>query len=146
MCAYSSCQFNVMKITDPAFNYDTFGQSYSVQRQTEPEIEKQINKALRDAYSVINVGAGTGSYEPDDRYLIAVEPSVTMRAQRLIHGKVPAINATADALPFDEGVFDAATAFLTVHHWSDIPKRLNKIRRVTHGKIIIPGTFSRFTG
>ena len=126
-----------MKIPNPAFNYDKYGERYSGQRQTEPAIAKHINNALGDAKTVINIGAGAGSYEPDDRYVIAVEPSITMRAQRILHHKAPAINATAEALPFDEDVFDAATAFLTIHHWPDIAKGLNEIRRVTRGQIVI---------
>lgn len=126
-----------MKIQDPSFNYDKFGQHYSGQRQTEPEIAKYIHEALGDAKTILNIGAGAGSYEPEDRYVIAVEPSITMRAQRMRYHKVPAINATADVLPFDEGVFDAATAFLTIHHWPDIARGLREIRRVTRGPIII---------
>ena len=126
-----------MNIFDPAFDYDKYGQLYSSHRQTEPEIAKYIHNALGDAKTVINIGAGTGSYEPDDRYVIAVEPSYTMREQRLLKSKNPAILATAESLPFDDGSFDAATAFLTIHHWPDIDKGLKEIRRVTRGQIII---------
>lgn len=119
------------------FNYDKYGQQYSGQRRTEPGIAKYIDHALGDASKIINVGAGAGSYEPDDRYVIAVEPSIAMRRQRIINQKVPAINATADALPFDDGVFDAATMFLTIHHWPDLARGLKEIRRITRGQIVI---------
>jgi len=126
-----------MKITDPSFNYNKFGQSYSGHRQTEPEIAKYIDRALGTARTVLNVGAGSGSYEAADRYVVAVEPSIAMRRQRLQLHRTPAVNATADDLPFDDGAFDAATAFLTIHHWPDRTKGLHEVRRVTKGQIVI---------
>lgn len=126
-----------MKIENPAFNYDAFGQKYSGYRQTEPEIAKHIFAALGNAHTVLNVGAGAGSYEPDDRYLVAVEPSVTMRNQRLEKNKVPAINAKADNLPFDDKSFDASMALVTVHHWPDMKKGLQEMRRVTKNQVVI---------
>lgn len=126
-----------MEIRDPAFDYDKHGQQYSAKRQTEPQIASYIDKALGNAKTVLNIGAGAGSYEPENRYVIAVEPSIEMRAQRLQNHRNPAINATADRLPFNDGSFDAATAFITVHHWPDIKKGLEEIRRVTRGSIII---------
>lgn len=128
--------FIIMKITDPAFDYDKYGQQYSGRRQTEPQIAAYIYKALGDAQTVINIGAGAGSYEPEDRYVIAVEPSIAMRAQRLTNHKVPAVIGTADALPFDDQSFDAATAFVTLHHWPDIKKGLKELRRVTRQQMI----------
>ena len=83
------------------------------------------------------VGAGAGSYEPSDKYVIAVEPSGAMRAQRVKAGKVPAINAKADNLPFDDSVFDASMALVTVHHWPDLNAGLKELRRVTKGEVII---------
>ena len=85
-----------MKIDNPAFDYDSHGQTYSGHRQTDPRIADYVHKALGSARTVLNVGAGAGSYEPDDRYVVAVEPSAVMRAQRLARGKVPAINAKAE--------------------------------------------------
>jgi SAM-dependent methyltransferase len=126
-----------MKITDPSFNYNKYGQGYSGQRQTEPEIAKYIDRALGGARTVLNVGAGSGSYEPADRHVVAVEPSGTMRRQRLLLQRTPAVNATADTVPFDDESFDAATAFLTIHHWPDMIKGLNEMRRVTRGQIVI---------
>src|ERR1700753_1377993 len=119
-----------MKITDPAFNYDKYGTQYSGQRRTEPQIAAYIINALGDAKTVLNVGAGAGSYEPEDRYVIAVEPSEAMRAQRLAHHKIPAVIGKADALPFDDRSFDAAMALVTVHHWPDMKKGLQELRRV----------------
>lgn len=126
-----------MKIENPAFNYDDLGQEYSSYRQTDPAIFAHILNALGDAQTVLNVGAGAGSYEPTDRYVIAVEPSATMRAQRQLNNKVPAVIAYADALPFDDNSFDASTAFVTIHHWPDMKKGLQELRRVTKNKVII---------
>jgi len=137
-----------MKITDPSFDYNKYGQGYSGHRQTEPEIAQYIDRALGSARTVLNVGAGSGSYEPGDRYVVAVEPSVAMRRQRLQMGRPPAVNATADHLPFDDGSFDAATAFLTIHHWLDLTRGLKEVRRVTKGPIVIltydPGALDTF--
>jgi SAM-dependent methyltransferase len=126
-----------MKIENPAFNYDQLGQKYSGYRQTDPRIADFVNKALGDAKTILNVGAGAGSYEPADKYVVAVEPSVVMRSQRIKNGKVPAINAKADNLPFDDNSFDASMAMVTVHHWPDIDQGLKELRRVTKNQVII---------
>lgn len=137
-----------MKITDPAFNYDKYGEQYSGQRKTDPRIAAFINKALGTARNVLNVGAGAGSYEPQDRYLVAVEPSIVMRSQRVVNNKVPAIIGTADALPFDDNAFDASMAVVTVHHWPDIKKGLQELRRVTKQQVVImtfdPDSLNKF--
>lgn len=126
-----------MHIPDPAFDYDKHGQQYAKQRQTDPRIAAQIHRALGDAKSVLNVGAGSGSYEPDDRYVVAVEPSAVMRQQRMSLGRVPAINAKAGNLPFDDKSFDASMALITVHQWPDIEQGLQEMRRVTRGPVVI---------
>ena len=126
-----------MNIENPAFNYDQKEHKYSSYRQTDPRIAAYIHKALGDAKTILNVGAGAGSYEPDDRYVIAVEPSAAMRSQRLANGKVPAINGTAGSLPFDDNAFDAAMALVTVHHWPDINQGLKEMRRATKGNVVI---------
>lgn len=126
-----------MRIENPAFNYDQLGQKYSGYRQTDPRIAAFVNEALGDAKTILNVGAGAGSYEPADKYVIAVEPSMVMRSQRMKNNKVPAINAKADDLPFDDNSFDASMAMVTVHHWPDIDKGLKELRRVTKNKVII---------
>ena len=126
-----------MEIKNPAFDYDKHGQKYSRQRKTDPRIANYIHNALGNSKTVINIGAGAGSYEPEDRYVVAIEPSSTMRNQRLANGKIPAINAKADSLPFDDETFDSAMAIVTVHHWPDIEKGLKEIRRVTRNQIVI---------
>lgn len=126
-----------MKIDNPAFNYDSLGQHYSGYRQTDPRIEAYVIEALEGTKTILNVGAGAGSYEPSDRYVVAVEPSIVMRSQRSRNNKVPAINAKADSLPFDDNAFDAAMAMVTVHHWPDIDKGLKELRRVTRNQVVI---------
>jgi len=126
-----------MKIENPAFDYDKPGQTYSGHRQTDPRIAKYVFEALADAKTILNVGAGTGSYEPTDKYVVAVEPSIVMRKQRIKNGHPPAMNAKADSLPFDDNSFDASTAIVTVHHWPDCDKGLKELSRVTKNKVII---------
>lgn len=118
------------------FDYDTNGGSYSQYRQTDPRIECRVHDALGTARRVINVGAGTGSYEPTDRYVVAVEPSARMRSGRP-PDRVPAIDATAESLPFDDRAFDAAMAIVTVHQWSDAAGGLHELRRVATGPVVI---------
>lgn len=126
-----------MKIENPGFDYDQLGQKYSGYRQTDPRIAKYVHEALGTAKTVLNVGAGAGSYEPGDRYVTAVEPSSVMRAQRMAAGKVPAVNASAESLPFDDEVFDASMAIVTVHHWPDMGKGLRELRRVTRDQVVV---------
>lgn len=126
-----------MKIENPAFDYDKLGQKYSGYRQTDPRIAEYVTAALGNAKTVLNVGAGAGSYEPAGKYIVAVEPSSVMRSQRLQNGKVPAIDAKADNLPFDDNSFDASMAMVTVHHWPDMDKGLKELRRVTKGQVVI---------
>lgn len=130
-------QNKIIKIDNPAFNYDQLGQKYSGYRQTEPIIANYVNQALGDAETVLNVGAGAGSYEPTDRYIIAIEPSVVMREQRIKNNKIPAINAKGDNLPFDDKSFDASMAMVTIHHWPNIDKGLKELKRVTRNQVII---------
>jgi SAM-dependent methyltransferase len=117
------------------FDYEARGGSYEQYRRADPRIEALIHAALGDAATVINVGAGAGSYEPADRYVVAVEPSAAMRAKRT--GKVPAIGATAEALPFDDDSCDAAMATVTVHQWHDSAAGLTEMRRVSRGPVVI---------
>ena len=98
--------------------YDTIGATYTSTRRTEPRIAATIWAAIGDARTVVNVGAGTGSYEPPSRDVTAVEPSALMRAQRPA-GAAPCVAAIAERLPFEDQSFDAAMAFSTVHHWQD---------------------------
>ncbi len=125
-----------MKIHSTEYSYDKQKVKYAGNRQTDPFIAVQIHKALGDAKTVLNVGAGAGSYEPDDRTVTAVEPSAIMRSQRPAD-KVPAIEAFAESLPFGDNSFDASMAILTVHHWPDMKKGLQEMRRVTVGPVVI---------
>jgi SAM-dependent methyltransferase len=115
--------------------YDTIGASYTVTRRTEPRIAARVWAALGDARTVLNVGAGTGSYEPPDRVVLAVEPSALMRAQRPA-GAAPCVAAVAESLPFEDQCFDAAMAFATVHHWRDPIAGLREMLRVARGMVV----------
>lgn len=138
----------MIKIDNPSFNYDQLGKKYSSHRQTDERIAQYVYTELADAKTILNVGSGAGSYEPPDKYVIAVEPSVAMRQQRLDNKRVPAINAKADNLPFDDHSFDASMAIVTVHHWPDLDKGLKEIRRVTKHQVVImtfdPGQLDSF--
>lgn len=116
--------------------YDTIGRGYAEYRRPDPRIAAAVHAALGDARHVLNVGAGAGSYEPDDRYVTAVEPSAVMAAQRP-SSLTPAVLSRAEDLPFVDNVFDAAMAILTIHHWHDLPQGLAEVRRVTSGSIVI---------
>jgi SAM-dependent methyltransferase len=115
--------------------YDTIGATYTVTRRTEPRIAARFWAALDDARTVLNVGAGTGSYEPSNRDVIAVEPSALMRAQRP-PGAAPCVAAAAERLPFKDQAFDAAMAFSTVHHWQDPIAGLREMRRVARRVVV----------
>ena len=115
--------------------YDTIGATYTVTRRTEPRIAAQVWTALGDARTVLNVGAGTGSYEPPDRHVVAVEPSALMRSQRP-EGAAPCVAAVAESLPFGDRSFDAAMAFATVHHWQDPIAGLREMRRVARRVVV----------
>jgi len=120
--------------------YDTIGATYTVTRRTEPRIAARIWAALGDARTVLNVGAGTGSYEPPGRDVTAVEPSAVMRAQRPA-GAAPCVAATAESLPFEDQSFDAAMAFSTVHHWPDPIAGLREMRRVARRVLVVVFTY-----
>jgi SAM-dependent methyltransferase len=115
--------------------YDTIGATYSATRRTEPRIAAQVWAALGDARTVLNVGAGTGSYEPSDRNVTAVEPSAVMRAQRPA-GAAPCVAAIAESLPFEDQSFDAAMALATIDHWQDPIAGLREMRRVARRVVV----------
>jgi hypothetical protein len=117
-------------------DYERHGRSYSEHRHADPRIAARIHAALGDARTVLNVGAGAGSYEPRDRWVLAVEPSATMRAQRPA-GSAPAIAARAEALPLDDGAVEAAMACVTVHHWEPPWAGLAELRRVARGPVVV---------
>jgi SAM-dependent methyltransferase len=116
--------------------YDAIGATYSVTRRTEPRIAAQIWDALGDARTIVNIGAGTGSYEPPDRHVVAVEPSAIMRSQRL-PGAAPCVAAVAEQLPFADQTFDAAMAVSTVHHWHDPIVGLRAMRRIARRVVVL---------
>jgi SAM-dependent methyltransferase len=117
-------------------DYEQHGRSYARHRRADPRIAARIHAALGDARTVLNVGAGAGSYEPEDRWLLAVEPSATMRAQRP-PGAAPVIAARAEALPFDDGAVDAVMACVTIHHWEPPEAGLAELRRVARGPVVV---------
>lgn len=128
--------------TDP---YGTLGVGYATRRRTDPRVAVLIDRALAGCASVVNVGAGTGSYEPPTTAL-AVEPSATMLAQRA-PGAAPAVRARAEALPLVDGAVDAALAVLTVHHWADPAAGLAELVRVARRQVVLtwdPARVQRF--
>ena len=116
--------------------YQRIGNRYAAARLPDPRIQQLIVTALEDAQSVVNVGAGSGNYEPTDRRVVAVEPSLAMIAQRK-PGAAPAVRAVAEALPFGDQTFDAALAILTLHHWIDLAGGLTELRRVASRQVIL---------
>jgi len=116
--------------------YESIGQGYARQRRPDSRIAAAIQRALGDAESVVNVGAGTGSYEPAGRRVVAVEPSRTMIAQRKPDA-APAVCASAEALPLRDLCCDVALAILTLHHWSDLDRGLAEMRRVSRERVVI---------
>jgi SAM-dependent methyltransferase len=120
----------------PRVDYERHGQTYARFRRADPRIAQRIHAALGDARTVVNVGAGSGSYEPDDRWVIAVEPSEVMRAQRP-PGAAPVLDARAETLPFDDDALDAAMACVTIHHWEPPAKGLAEMRRVARGPVVV---------
>jgi len=116
--------------------YDTIGRGYRRFRRPDARIARRIERALGSAASVTNVGAGAGSYEPQGRWVVAVEPSLTMIRQRAADA-APAVRAVATALPFRDESFDAALAILTIHHWPDRAKGLAELARAARRRVVI---------
>jgi SAM-dependent methyltransferase len=116
--------------------YDRIGRGYTLTRQPDPRIAAMIAEALGDVRSVVNVGAGAGSYEPAQMAVVAVDPSIEMIRQRPI-GSAPAVLARAEALPFRSRSFDAALAVLTIHHWTSIAAGLTELRRIATRRVVI---------
>jgi SAM-dependent methyltransferase len=119
-----------------AAKYDRIGINYAELRRPDPRIAAAIEEALGQAETVLNVGAGTGSYEPAGRQVTAVEPSIEMIRKRE-PSAAEAIQASAEQLPFGDDAFDASMAILTIHHWSDKQAGLEEMRRVTRGPIVL---------
>ncbi|MGH3434968.1 MAG: class I SAM-dependent methyltransferase [Sciscionella sp.] len=118
-------------------DYEHTGAGYEAIRRADPRIAVQVLAALGEAATVLNVGAGAGSYEPADRYVLAVEPSAAMRERRRVLGAVPAIDAGAEALPLDDDTVDAAMAIFTVHQWAALEQGLREMRRVARGPVVV---------
>jgi SAM-dependent methyltransferase len=118
-----------------AARYETIGRTYSATRRADPRIAARLHAALGDAARVVNVGAGTGSYEPAGRAVVAVDPSPTMLRQRP-PGAAPALLGVAEALPIPDGAFDAALAVLTLHHWQDLARGCAEMRRVARRQVV----------
>ena len=116
--------------------YDIIGEGYANLRRPDPRIAAAIAAALGDARTVINIGAGAGSYEPPGRTLLAVEPSVRMIAQRPTDA-APCVSAVAEQLPVKSGAADAAMASLTIHHWPDWRAGLAEMRRIARRRIVL---------
>jgi SAM-dependent methyltransferase len=118
-------------------HYDRIGQGYTRTRKEEPRFRELVAAALGDARTVVNVGAGAGAYEPRDRYVVPIEPSDVMAAQRP-RDLAPAIRAFADALPLRDGAVDAAMSVLSLHHWDEGRERgVREMRRVATGPVVI---------
>jgi ubiquinone/menaquinone biosynthesis C-methylase UbiE len=118
--------------------YDTIGRDYSSVRRTDPHINEKIGMALRGARRVVNVGAGTGNYEPAEGFVVAVEPSWAMIGQRP-PGVLRTVRAVAERLPFPKGSFDLALATFTLRHWQDLECGLAELNRVSDGQPRSPG-------
>ena len=116
--------------------YDMIGYGYAGIRKPDPRIAKHVLRAIGNHESVVNVGAGAGSYEPLDRHVVAVEPSLTMIAQRQA-GSAPVVQASAVSLPFVNGSFDVSLAILTVHHWPNQERGLRELRRVSRHRVVV---------
>lgn len=116
--------------------YERIGAGYALQRRADPHVEAAIHACLGNGHSVVNVGAGAGSYEPKDRDVIAVEPAITMIRQRPI-GSAPVVRAEGQRLPFADGTFDVALASLTLQHWRERATGLRELRRVARDRVVI---------
>jgi SAM-dependent methyltransferase len=116
--------------------YHRIGTTYTATRSEDPRIARAIREALGEARTVLNVGAGSGSYEPHDRELTAVEPSAVMIAHRP-RAAAPVVQARAEALPFPDSSFDAAMSILSDHHWDDRAAGLRELRRVARRRVVL---------
>jgi SAM-dependent methyltransferase len=116
--------------------YDAIGTDYRARRRPDPRLAAAILRALEGTETVVNGGACAGSYEPADRFVVAVEPAMTMIRQRQA-GSAPVVQAVAAELPFRDDGFAAALAILTVHHWSDWRRGLDELGRVSQRRVVI---------
>jgi SAM-dependent methyltransferase len=119
----------------PETPYDEIGRTYTATRREDPRVAATIHGCLGDGRTLLNVGAGTGSYEPTDRFVVAVEPSTEMLRQRP-RDRAPVVRAVAEDLPFADGAFDVTMAVLTMHHWHDVDRGLRELRRVSRRQVV----------
>jgi SAM-dependent methyltransferase len=122
--------------------YDTIGLGYIAHRRPDPRWEALINRELGDGRVVVNVGAGTGNYEPVGPGLavVAVEPSRVMVDQRPA-GAAPVVRGSGSALPIGSDSADVALAILTMHHWDDWVGGLAELCRVAPRRIVLTMDF-----
>lgn len=116
--------------------YDAIGRSYSTRRRSDPRLATRIAALIGRDGTVLNVGAGTGSYEPIHSRVIAVEPSAVMISQRSASA-APVVRAVAEALPFRGQAFDVVLAVLTIHHWNDQKRGLEECARVARERVVL---------
>jgi len=117
-------------------DYEVIGSGYTATRRADPRLAASIWRALGDARTVVNVGAGAGAYEPTDREVVAVEPATVMIDQRP-PGTAPVVRAAAEELPFADSSFDAALAVLSDHHWRDRERGLREMLRVARRRVVL---------
>jgi SAM-dependent methyltransferase len=123
-------------VIEPGPGYDAIGRTYTATREPDPRLAAALEAGLGDARSVVNVGAGTGSYEPEGREIVAIEPSAVMIAQRS-PGAARVLQATAEALPLEDDSVDAAMAILSDHHWRDRPAGIRELARVARRRVVL---------
>lgn len=121
--------------TEQRAGYDEIGSVYRRHRRADPRVAAQIGRALGPGGPVLNIGAGTGSYEPADRPVVALEPSAVMIGQRP-PGSAPVVRGFAEELPFPDGTFETALTILSIHHWSDVAAGLAEMRRVARRLVV----------
>ncbi len=136
MSSWPQLKALVERVAAQGVRYDTIGSGYAERRRPDPRIAAAIEEALGDARTVLNVGAGTGSYEPTDRPVVAIEPSLAMALQRPQH-LPPAVLGVAESLPLADKSVDAALAALTIHHWSDQRRGIQELLRVTRRRVVL---------
>lgn len=136
MSSWSQLKRLVTRMSASGVRYDAIGHGYARYRRPDPRIAAAIVEALGDARTVVNVGAGTGSYEPTDRPVVAVEPSTAMARQRDA-SLSPAVLGVAESLPLADGTADAAMAVMTMQHWTDVPRGLAELRRVARRRVVL---------
>ncbi len=134
--SWSQLKALVTKMSTSGVRYDVIGPGYADYPRSDPRVAAAVHAALGDARTVVNVGAGTGSYEPRDRPVIPIEPSTAMALQR-DPSLTPAVLGVAESLPLADGSADAAMAVLTMHHWADVQRGIGELVRVARRRIVL---------